>query len=177
MRIAHLFAVSLMFGSALVACGDDGGSNPVVDAPIVVDAPPDAPPMLTGLGKKCVLAMQGADCPMPLGCLGPLVMGGTTGFCTSQCITNGTFMTNAATPPVPGALNPDPATQNAMCAALHTTSPGTGVCQFVFGRMPIGALTPNTNYTFQAGCVIQATAGACPAGTTAQAMTNFCLPN
>jgi hypothetical protein len=176
MRLARLIVLSMLFGSAVVACGDDGGgTNPVVDAPIVVDAPPDAPPMLTGLGKRCVLAMQGADCGASLGCLGPLVMGGTTGFCTSQCITDATFMTNAQM--VPGPFTPDPTTQNAMCAALYTGTPGVGVCKFLFGRMPAGALAANTNYTIDAGCVIEATAGACPAGTTAQAQTNFCLPN
>jgi hypothetical protein len=62
MRLAHLFVVSLMVGSAVAACGDDGGSSPNIDAPVVVDAPMiDAPAALTGIGQRC--GMGGTACP------------------------------------------------------------------------------------------------------------------
>lgn len=181
---AHPMRIQLAFASAVVGCvlaacgGDDGGSSGV-DAPPPVDAAPDAPAELTGLGKKCVLSAQGQDCPPDYGCLGPLTQGGTTGFCTQQCLPEGSMFTTDAQG-APGQESPTLASGDAVCSPLYTGSPGVGKCLQVFGfspTPPASGFMANTTYTFDVACVIEATNGACPAGTTIQAQTNFCYPN
>jgi hypothetical protein len=180
---SQLFVLVAAFA---IGCGG-GGSSDKPDAPKPIDAAPDAPAMLTNLGKPCVLAMNGADCTGTAnGCLGPFVMGGTMGFCTAVCVNNGTFMTNNANPPQPTNIQPaDLTAQNAQCVGLYqgpaigtpSCTPGSG--GILFNRMPTGALQPNTNYTYQVACGIGCgTGGACPApltcNTAAGAM--FCQP-
>jgi len=165
MRIAHLFAVSLMFGSALVACGDDGGSNPVVDAPIVVDAPPDAPAGLTGLGQSCNPAMMDADCPANApSCVG--LAGGTKTYCTPLCLTNGSATTDATGQIMTTTPAPTPAT----CTGAYSGAIGTAVCGVILTYTPMDAmLMPNKAYTgINLGCAIRCSAaGTCPTGFAA----------
>jgi len=181
-----------LFVSCLVvaaACGGGGSSSDdnKVDASVTPDAaPPDAPPAaITGLGKSCVVAMQGADCPANAnGCLGPFVQGGTTGFCTVVCVNNGTFMTNGATPPAPTNVMPaDLTQQNATCAGIYagpavgtpSCSPGQG--GVLFGRAPAGDLQPNTNYTFKLACGIGCGPNnTCPGTLTCNTSLNVCIP-
>jgi len=174
-RLSVLFVLLASF--VLVACGDDGGST-APDAQIFMDAPaPDAPTALVGLGQRCVPAMQGADCPANAnGCLS-FMPGATVGICTKLCVgpPPGTFTTNAQSQP--GALNPAPATQNAMCPPIYTGTIGTAECNTLVNVMPAGALQPNTNYTFLAVCGIKCGAGnTCPAGLTCNAVAQACQP-
>lgn len=151
---------------AVAACGDDGGSAGVDGGG--VDAAPDGPAALTGLGQKCVVAMQGADCPQTApGCLS-YVQGATMGVCTNICVKDGTFMTNNATPVGIASFNPDPSTKNGDCAALYTGgSSGVPTCSALTARTPTGALVANTTYTFSMACEISCGAGnTCPAGLT-----------
>jgi len=176
MRLAHLFVVSLFAVSMSAACGDDGGGGGGgnVDAPIVIDAPPDAPPELTGLGKRCTPSMGGADCPNTLGCLGPVGSTTNNGMCTTQCIMNATFMTDAQS--VGGAITPNPSTQDAVCTAAYTGTIGTAACNSPFGLTPAHTmLMPNTTYTVQYACGITCGANnACPTGLTCNATIQQC---
>jgi hypothetical protein len=69
---------------------------------------------------------------------------------------------------VPGAFTPDPAAQDAMCAAAYTGTVGTGACTFPFDLMPQHIpLMANTTYTVKFGCGVQCGAGnTCPSGLT-----------
>ena len=143
MRITSLFAVSMMFGLVLAACGgDDGSSNPVVDAPKVIDAPPDAPAGVTGLGKKCDAAMMNADCPTNA----PRCVGftGTPTYCSPLCVTAGTAV---------GGMNGQfasvtPAPSASICTGAYSGTVGMPQCVGVLNNyMPTGAITNGTNYT------------------------------
>jgi hypothetical protein len=150
---------------ALVACGDDGGS-PGVDAPPMVDAGPDAPGPLMGLGQRCIPSMGGADCPDPLGCLGNPASTMPDGMCTAVCAMNTMFMTDAQG--APGNPTPDPTAQNATCASMYTGGIGTAGCNSPFGLTPAhNPLMASTNYTVSWACGIQCGAGnTCPTGYT-----------
>lgn len=176
----QLFGLVAVF---VIGCGGGGESKP--DAKVFMDAPmPDASTALTGLGKTCVLAMGGADCPMTgaNGCLGPFVMGGTMGFCTAVCVNNGTFMTGADSKVIPTSVMPaDLTAQNATCAGLYVGPTGfSGSCTLgsggiLFNRMPTGNLMANMNYTFQIACGIGCGAGnTCPTGMTCETTSLFC---
>ncbi|MDQ3367942.1 MAG: hypothetical protein M3680_21160 [Myxococcota bacterium] len=176
MRTLGLLVILASF--AVTGCSDDGGSTPTPDAAIVVDASPDAPAALAGLGQTCVLSMMGADCPTNApGCLGPFVMGGTVGICTNVCVSDGTFRTNAQSVPE-NVMPSDLTSQNAMCAGIYTGgASGTAACNIIFGRMPTGALMANTNYTFQMACGIACgTGNTCPSSLTCNTTSMRCEP-
>lgn len=182
MRLTRSTVLFLMLAaSAVVACGGNGGSTSP-DAKVFMDAPmPDAPGggELTGLGKKCVPAMQGADCPQGTdGCL-TFGAGATMGMCTKLCVgptPAGTFMTNAQAQI--GTINPDPATRNSICSAAYTGTIGTSICGSLVNVMPAdNPLQANKNYTFLAACTIQCGAGnTCPTGYTCNAAAMRCQP-
>jgi hypothetical protein len=165
----------LLSSIALVACGDDGGSSGP-DAKVFQDAPtPDAPVGLTGLGKRCVVAMQGADCPMAApGCLS-FAAGATMGICTNVCQMNTTFTTNAQS--VPGPLTPDPALQNGKCTAIYSATVGTAACDTPVNITPAPPFQPNTNYTTLMVCGITCGAGnTCAGGLTCNTADMSCRP-
>ncbi len=181
---SQLFGLLVVFA---IGCGG-GGSSDKPDAKVFMDAPmPDAPTALTQLGKPCVLAMQGADCPSGAtdGCLGPFVMGGTMGICTKICVTNGTFKTDNSNPPMATMIMPaDLTAQNAVCVGAYagptaspSCTPGSG--GVIFNTQPAdNPLQPNKNYTFQIACGLgcSAAAPACPGGLTCDTTRNFCHP-
>ncbi len=165
---SQLFGLLVVFA---IGCGG-GGSSDKPDAPPMIDAAPDAPAAVTQLGKTCVTAMMGADCPSPAtdGCLS--VQGATMGFCTKLCVTNGTFMTNAQSQ-VTNLQPTDLTAQNQVCVTAYvgptaapSCTPGSG--GVIINRMPTGALQPNTNYTYQIACGLGCSraAPACPGGLT-----------
>lgn len=150
----------------LAACGDDGGSSGTPDA--AIDAAPDAPAALMGLGQTCVVAMQGADCPSNApGCLS-YTQGATMGVCTNICVMDGTFMTDADSMLVPASFNPNPTSRDSVCQGLYTgDAMGTPTCSALTARTPAGNLMPSTTYTFSMACEISCGAGnTCPAGLT-----------
>ncbi len=178
MRLSHQIVMSLVLGSALVACGDDGkgGGGGGVDAPkVFMDAPPapDAPAGLTGLGQKCDPAMMNADCPANAKtCIG--LAGGTATYCTPDCLTNGTATTNAqgqitTTTPAPSAT---------ACSGAFTGTVGSAACGVILAYTPMDAnLMPNKTYTgIQLGCVIRCSATmTCPTGFTASGTGMACV--
>jgi hypothetical protein len=162
MRLTRL-SLSFVFvaSMAIVACGggDDGGVT-TPDGP-----PPDtAPPALMGLGQKCVVAMQGADCPNNApGCLS-FSAGATMGICTTLCVQNGTLMTNAQGGIMTATPDPNGAAETAICTGIFSGTVGTARCgNLVNGYQPPDPqLQPNTQYTM----VRWACGIACGAGNT-----------
>ena len=166
MRPARLIVLSMFVVSMFAACGgDDGGSGGNVDAPKVIDAAPDAPAGLTGLGQSCDPAMMDADCPTTApSCVG--LAGGTKTYCTPNCLTNGSATTDAqgqitTTTPAPTPAN---------CTAAYSGAIGTPACGLILSYTPMDAtLMPNKAYTgINLGCVIRcSSAGTCPTGFAA----------
>lgn len=172
MRMSRLFVLSMLLGSALVACGDDGGKT-TPDAPKQIDAPTvDAPPALTGgLGKLCGTGMP--MCPTGTTCFSNAA---GKGFCSLVCHTAATFMTNAQNMFNFPNLDADAAT----CAAQRGAAEGVPECFLQTNLAP--ALTgtppntaPNTTYTYDAICDLDCTSSACPTGFTCSAQ-KVCLP-
>lgn len=167
----HMFAVCLFAMFAVVGCGggSSGGDddNPAVDAPSGTDAPvtPDAPSGLSGLGQSC--GQGGGTCPAnaPVCLTAP---GSTAGFCSAECLTGGTFMTNAQGQIA--SANPNPMTMDGMCASIYTGgAEGSPRCIFVTTFQPMdNPLQPNKNYTNATWtCGILCGAGnTCPTGLT-----------
>lgn len=182
MHMSRLFVMSCLLGSALVACGDDGGkTGGNVDAPKQIDAAIDAPGggnAPTGLGKKCT---QPTDCPASASeCIG-LAMG-TNSYCTPKCVTGGTGMTNAMGSLPLNAVNPPP--NNAACTSAFTgtTVVGTPACVVILSTTPAdNPLMANKQYTqIELGCVVVCgTGNTCPMGMTAKTLGSACacLPN
>ncbi len=166
MQMSRLFVMSVIVGSALAACGDDGGKGGGIDAPKQIDAPSqpiDAPAAaITGLGQKCVQSMMGADCPADA----PLCVGfaGTPTYCSPRCVTNGTA-TGAAMNQFMGIT---PAPSNALCSAAYRAGAmGMPVCAAVLNNyMPadnpvvVGKAYTNINMT----CAVLCVSNACPPG-------------
>ncbi len=177
-----LFSILAASTLTLAGCGGsgDGGDDTGGDDTADVDANtgmPDAmeSTALMGLGQRCVPAMMGADCPASAnGCLS--AAGETTGICTKACVASATFMTNGATPPVPGPLTPDPSAQNGMCTAIFTGDVGTASCNTPVNLMPAhNPLMANTTYTVLVACGITCGAGnACPGDLTCDTTTMSC---
>jgi hypothetical protein len=160
MRIALSF-VFVLGSASLVACGDDGGGGtPTPDAPIVVvDAAPDAPPALVGLGVPCSQENPCMNQDAPL-CL---LVSPTQGYCTKQCVMDGTFRTNQQGQP--GNFNPNPTTQDAMCTPIYTGTVGQAQCAAPYNLRPAHQeLMPNTNYTIDWACTITCPDMQCPSG-------------
>jgi len=173
MRLAHLFVVSMFAVSTFAACGgDDGGGGGNVDAPKVIDAPIDAAPT-AGLGKACVAAMMGADCPANAPrCVGFTGAGGT--YCSPLCVTAGTGVGGA----MGQFASVTPAPSDTICSGAFTGTIGTARCVGVLSNyMPAGAITMGTNYTnVNMTCAIQCgAANACPAGLTANTGLGVCI--
>ncbi len=174
----RLIIMSVLFGSALLACGDDGGKGggggadapkAFLDAPV----PQDAPAGLTGLGQKCDPAMNNADCPANAKtCIG--LQGGTATYCTPDCLTNGTATTNAQ-----GQITTTtPAPSTTACSGAFSGTVGGAACGVILAYTPMDAtLMPNKTYTgIQLGCVITCSAaGACPTGFTASGTGAQCI--
>ncbi|HWU87297.1 MAG TPA: hypothetical protein VN253_08480 [Kofleriaceae bacterium] len=158
---------------AVAACSSEEGGSTGPDAKVFMDAAVDAPPPpLMGLGQAC---SQGtASCPAnaPLCILDPA----GKGFCTKQCVMNSMFTTDAQGKP--GAFNPSPSTQDAMCTPIYTGGIGTARCAAAYDLMPADPqLQPNKTYTIQWGCAIQCGAGnSCPAGLTCNTQVMLCNP-
>jgi len=151
---SQLFILSVVFA---IGCGG-GGSGKKVDA-----APPDmaidAPGALAGLGQACSMGMNNCPTNAPL-CL---LNGAGKGYCTKNCITDGTITTNAQSQPT---FNPVPTTQDAMCPPLYTGTIGTARCISAYNLRPNDAqLMPNKTYMIDWACGIQCGAGnTCPSG-------------
>ncbi len=179
MRIARLSVLFALVVSTVAACGgDDGEGGGTIDAPKVIDAPPDAAPV-AGLGKACVAAMNGADCPTNAPrCVGFTGAGGT--YCTPLCVSNGTA-TGAANGQFTNIM---PAPSNALCAAAFSGTVGMPTCAGVLGGyMPADAtVVVGKAYTnINMSCAILCGASnACPAGLTANtslgASICICVP-
>lgn len=172
MRLSRLFVMSLFVGAALTACGDDGGTS-TPDAPIVViDAAPDAPAALTGVGQKCGTGLPA--CPANASqCVG---FQGTTQWCTPLCLENGSGTTNAQ-----GQLTATtPAPNNGACTGAFTGTAGMAVCGVILAITPMdNPLVANKAYTgISLACVVACGASnACPTGMTCNTTQMICLPN
>lgn len=172
MRLSHLFAMSLLLGSSLVACGgDDGGGGGGVDAAPAIDAPPDAPPALVGLGQIC---NQTTACPASAPVCLVLMQGATQGFCSLLCHADAQFMTNANAQ-VDSVT--DLTADDAKCTAQYTGTAGVASCFLPLDRTPAGALQANTTYTFQAHCAISCGPNnTCGTGLTCNTTNMLCQP-
>jgi hypothetical protein len=172
----QLALASAVLGCVLAACGGDDGGSVGVDAP----PPPVDAPAAGGLGQRCNPAMAGADCPADASiCLGSSQ---TAGICTKLCVMNGTFETNAQ-----GQISsatPNPATQNATCAAAYTGTVGTAICaSIILGDTPLAYMPPDnplkasSMYTnMNVACGIQCGANnTCPTGLTPAVMPAGCV--
>ena len=180
-----LFSILAATTLSLAACGggdDGGGGGGGDDAPDANDqvVVPDAnePVALMGLGQRCVPAMQNADCPATAPACLSAGAAATTGICSKVCVASSTFMTNGATPPVPGAFNPDPTTQNGQCTAIFTGTAGTAACNTPANLTPAhNPLMANTTYTVLFACGIQCGAGnTCPGDLTCNTASMSCQP-
>jgi len=180
MQLSRLFVMSMLLGSALVACGDDGGKGGGVDAPKAIDAAIDAPVAAgpTGLGKKCTTP---ADCPANAPeCVG--LSQTTNAWCTPKCLTGGAGTTNGnGALPLSGVT---PAPSTTVCPAAFTGTPVTGgnpVCALILATVPAdNPLVANKAYTgIDLGCVVACgTGNTCPMGMTCNtAVGGACLPN
>ena len=182
MHMSRLFVMSCLLGSALVACGDDGGKGGGnVDAPKQIDAPTADAPMQsngpTGLGKKC---MAPTDCPASAPeCVA--VAQNTNGYCTPKCLTGGTGTTNAQGGLSLSAIQPPP--NNGTCTTAFTGVPAAGTigCGLILSTTPMdNPLMANKQYTqIELGCIVLCMSGTCPMGMTCSPATNnqVCLPN
>lgn len=167
MQHPRLSVLSILVAvSMFAACGGDDGDGGTIDAPIVIDAPPDAAPV-TGLGKPCVAAMMNADCPAnaPV-CVGLAGAGGT--YCSPLCVTNGT----AKGAQGGGRLDMFmPALNDSLCAAAFSGTVGMPSCGAVLPNyMPLdNPPVAGTSYTnVNVACAILCGASmACPAGLNA----------
>ena len=175
MQMSRLFVMSVIFGSALAACGDDGGKGGGADAPKQIDAPaatPDAPGgTITGLGQKCVPAMMGADCPAEA----PVCAGftGTPTYCTPRCVNAGTA-TGAANNQFTGIM---PAPSNAICMGAYHATIGMPQCAGILNNyMPadnpvvVGKAYTNINMT----CAVLCSNNACPPGMAVNNSLGVC---
>ena len=165
MRLSHLFAMSILLGSGLVACGDDGGGGGGgggVDAPVVIDAPMiDAPPAVSmGLGAIC-----NANQPCPSSAMICASLNNSmNGFCTLSC----------GSGPVP-AMGQDPmppANGNMICMNNQPASPaGTPACVLTGAAM-------NNMLPWACGLLCGTFEGTnlgdCPGGNTCK--DNLCEP-
>lgn len=180
MHMSRLFVMSCLLGSALVACGDDGGkTGGNVDAPKQIDAAIDAPAATgpTGLGKKCTAP---TDCPASASeCVAVAAM--TNGYCTPKCLTGGTGTTNAMARLPLNMVTPAP--NQATCTSAFTGVPAAGNigCGLILATTPAdNPLMANKQYTnIELGCIVLCNAGACPMGMTCSPATQnqVCLPN
>lgn len=177
-----MFAPRMILAVTVLAmgCGGDDDSGTPPDAS--VDAPPDAPPPLMGLGQSCNAMGDGTDCPQGSGCLS--FQGSTGGMCSPICVTNGSFMTDSNKMIIPSSLMPADASANdGTCSAAYTGTVGTPACHLagMVNRMPTGALAADTSYTYLIACMIKCGASnECPSGFTCDssvASFPFCKPN
>lgn len=190
MRTVGISMMFALLVSGASACGGDDGGNDTntdnnsddaddtADDDIVVDdtsddttddttddsTPPDAPPSsgAEGIGKVCVRAMMGADCPASApSCVA--LAAGPNGFCTAAC---GTSADNMTVPP----------NGNATCSAVAPAVPsGTPACvlygEAMNGQVPwaCGILCGTVD---NMGTPVEL--GDCPTGLTCTA--NLCQP-
>lgn len=164
---SSLLLLSSLVLCALIGCGDDGG-----DPPATVDAGADGGDGLVGLGQLCgsnqeVCPQEAPRCLLREG-------GGTVGFCSQLCVTDGTFETDAeaevqnVTPPLSSGDD--------TCASLYSGQVGTTSCGATLDVEPELPLEPNTSYTFNAGCVIECgTDDACPGELTCDGDLGYCV--
>lgn len=184
MHMSRLFVMSCLLGSALVACGDDGGKGGGnVDAPKQIDAPAaDAPPAggPTALGKKCTAPTDcPANAPECIHVADPMT---TNAYCTPKCLTGGTGTTNAQGGLALSAITPAP--NNTTCTTAFTGTPAAGQigCGVIMATTPAdNPLMANKQYTnIELGCIVLCGTGmVCPTGMTCSAATGnkVCLPN
>ncbi|MBA3453568.1 MAG: hypothetical protein H0T42_10785 [Deltaproteobacteria bacterium] len=171
MRIARLIVLSLFAGSLFAACGGDDGES-MIDAPIMIDAPPDAPP-IPKLGKVCNASTPcSAEAP---DCL-TVGAGATSGFCSLLCHADAMFMTDGSSPPAV-VSGTDLTADNSKCTAQFVGTAGVASCFLPLNRTPAGALMANTTYTFQAYCAVRCGTGTpmCPTGLTCNS-NGLCAP-
>jgi hypothetical protein len=105
-----------------IDAGGDVGPDAAIDAPPVTG--------LIGLGQKCELANNGADCPtMAPQCV--KITGATTSYCSPLCL-------NAAHAfgVTGGFRNISPAPDHAVCAAQYAATVGAGECDVVTRWLP-----------------------------------------
>ena len=155
------------------ACGGDDGDGSTIDAPIAIDAPPDAAPV-AGLGKRCDAAMNNADCPANAPrCIN--FTGPAASYCSPLCVTNGTA-TGAANNRFSAIM---PAPSDSACAAAFTGTVGTPSCAGVLGGyMPADpTVVVGRAYTsINMSCAILCGASmACPTGLTANSSIGVCI--
>jgi len=171
---------AIPFALMLAACGGGGSTNPTPDAPngTVHDAPsatPDsAPAAVTGLGQKCGTGLPA--CPTTASaCL--TAQGAASGFCSGVCHMGATLMTDAQ-----GNVGPSNvvAADDAKCAAIYTSTPGTALCSLDVNIMPAptNPIQKSTTFTFDAYCGIKCgTGNTCPAAMTCNTTQMLCIPN
>jgi len=149
--------------AVLPACGDDGGSS--VDAMPMIDAAPDGPGATQGLGQLCGTGMPACPSTAP-DCL--TTANATVGFCSAECVTNGTGTTNAQGQLVPAMITPAP--NQAACTSAFSASVGTPVCALILGgyQPPDNPMMASKQYTMiTLECAIACgTGNTCPTGLT-----------
>ena len=176
MRLSRLLIVTVLLGVCFATgfgCGGGGGGgNP--DAKVFKDAlvPQDAPAALTGLGKKCDQAMNGADCTAEA----PLCTGfqGTTTYCSPLCVTAGTA-TGAANNQFT-AITPAP--NDTTCSSAFHGTVGMPRCVGILNNfMPAdNPVVVNKAYTnINMTCAVLCGAGnTCPPGMTMNTSLGAC---
>jgi hypothetical protein len=176
-----MFAPRMILAVTVLAMGC-GGDDPGTPPDAAIDAPPDAPPPLVGLGQKCNAQGDGSDCAAGSGCLSFQTPSGPTGgMCTPICVTNGSFMTDG-NKTIVSASPPDPSVNNSVCTSAYTGTVGTPACDVagMVNRMPTGPLQADTTYTFLIACMIRCSAdNMCPSGfmcDTSVASFPKCIP-
>ncbi|MEO8703381.1 MAG: hypothetical protein ABI867_25260 [Kofleriaceae bacterium] len=171
-RPSMMFFAVVLFA---VACGGGGRSGDDDDDDVDAAVDGSGGGTLTGLGQKCVVAMQGADCPANApGCLsGP---GAANGICTNVCVNSASFMTNAQAQI--GTITPDPAASNGTCTGIFTGTVGTAACTTLVNIAPAdNPLVANKAYTALVVCdIICGAGGTCDTGLTCDTASMRCKP-
>jgi hypothetical protein len=175
-RSSKLFPLLLaVFALAFApACGstvddDDTPDAANGDTPDAMTSTPDAMggAMLTGLGQLCSQSMPCSDAEVPL-CI-PSPQGSQSGYCTLECASGRTVMTDAQGNITLQAI---PDEDHAKCANAYGGEQGVGLCALITSFDPpvSGAPAPNTEYSIDAVCAILCDQqGMCPSGYTCNA--------
>lgn len=135
-----MFAVSMVLGAALAACGSSGksgvdanGGGDDVDAKVFLDAPPQQ--TTNALGQLCPFAAGGGGtmCPAGNDCVALMGVGSTTtGYCTPMCMNMSSICTTGYTGPAGG--NP----QCALTVMGSTTPNGCAIICTMASQCPTG---------------------------------------
>ena len=144
LKFSRVFLFAVI--SLAVACGDDGGANPPVDAPLAIDAPSSS----NALGQPCAI-MTAGSCPAAHACTGIMGVGSTTmGYCSPMCNAMDALCSTGYTGPAGGTprcvlstAQGAPATLCAIICTANTQCPTGLMCLPVPGQpQPVSICAP-----------------------------------